>query len=104
MQLDRFTIKAQEALQAAQGVAHKYSHQQIDGEHLLLALLEQTEGLLHPLLQKLGAAPAALTADLERELERRPKVQGTSSADTFLSSDLKKILDAAQAEAAKSKA
>ena len=103
MQLDRFTIKAQEALQAAKGVAHKYSHQQIDGEHLLLALLEQTEGLLHPLLQKLGAAPAALTADLERELERRPKVQGTSSADTFLSSDLKKILDAAQAEAAKLK-
>src|SRR5712691_2800707 len=103
MQFDRFTIKAQEALQGAQGVAHKYSHQQIDGEHLMLALLEQSEGLIHPLLQKLGVAPPALTGDLDRELERRPKVQGTTSSDTFLSSDLKKILDAAQAEAGKLK-
>src|SRR6266852_3667326 len=103
MQLDRFTIKAQEALQGAQTIAHRHSHQQIDGEHLMLALLEQSEGLIHPLLQKLGVAPPALTADLERELERRPKVQGTRSQDTFLSSDLKKILDAAQAEAGKLK-
>jgi len=103
MQFDRFTIKAQEALQGAQGVAHKYSHQQIDGEHLMLALLEQTEGLIHPLLQKLGAAPQALAGDLDRELARRAKVQGTTSQDTFLSTDLKKILDAAQAEAGKLK-
>src|SRR5262245_51980741 len=103
MQFDRFTIKAQEALQGAQTIAQRYSHQQIDGEHLMLALLEQSEGLVNPLLQKLGVAPAALTSDLDRELERRPKVQGTTSSDTFLSSDLKKILDAAQAEAAKLK-
>ena len=103
MQFDRFTIKAQEALQGAQGVAHKYSQQQIDGEHLMLALLEQSEGLIHPLLQKLGAAPTALAGDLDRELARRPKVQGTTSQDTFLSTDLKKILDAAQAEAGKLK-
>ena len=103
MQLDRFTIKAQEALQQAQGIAQRYSHQQIDGEHLMLALLEQSEGLLSPLLQKLGVAPAALTADLERELDRRAKVQGTTSSDTFLSSDLKKVLDGAQSEAAKLK-
>ena len=57
MQLDRFTVKAQEALQQAQAIAQRYSHQQIDGEHLMLALLEQSEGLLHPLLQKLGAVP-----------------------------------------------
>src|SRR5438105_9016797 len=103
MQLDRFTIKAQEALQSAQAVAHRFSHQQIDGEHLMLALLEQSEGLLQPLLQKLGATPPALKVDLDRELERRPKVQGTTSSDTFLSSDLKKVLDAAQSEAAKLK-
>src|SRR5256714_10043047 len=103
MQLDRFTIKAQEALQQAQAIAQRYSHQQIDGEHLMLALLEQSEGLLSPLLQKLGVAPAALTADLERELDRRAKVQGTTSSDTLLSSDLKKVLDAAQSEAAKLK-
>jgi len=103
MQFDRFTIKAQEALQAAQGIAHRYSHQQIDGEHLMLALLEQTEGLIHPLLQKLGVTPATLNGDIDRELERRPKVQGTTSSDTFMSSDLKKLLDAAQAEAGKLK-
>src|SRR5256714_421350 len=103
MQLDRFTIKAQEALQSAHAVAHRYSHQQIDGEHLMLALLEQSEGLVLPLLQKLGVAPPALTTDLDRELQRRPKVQGTTSSDTFLSTDLKKILDAAQAEAGKLK-
>src|SRR5260221_10465264 len=103
MQLDRFTIKAQEALQGAQTIANRHSHEQIDGEHLMLALLEQSEGLIHPLLQKLGVAPPALTSDLGRELERRPKVQGTTSSDAFLSSDLKKILDAAQAEAGKLK-
>ena len=69
----------------------------------MLALLEQSEGLLVPLLQKLGATPSALLADLEKELGRRPKVQGTSSSDTFLSSDLKKALDAAQSEAARLK-
>jgi ATP-dependent Clp protease ATP-binding subunit ClpB len=103
MQLDRFTIKAQEALQTAQAIAQRYSHQQIDGEHLLLALLEQSEGLVQPLLQRLGVAPAALSAELDRELDRRPKVTGTTSSDTFLSTDLKKILDAAQSEAAKLK-
>src|SRR6266849_414661 len=103
MQLDRFTIKAQEAVQAAQALAQKFSHQEIDGEHLMLALLEQTEGLIQPLLQRLGAPPARLAADLEKELNRRAKVQGASSADTFLSSHLKKALDAAQAEASKLK-
>src|SRR5213594_4252134 len=101
MQMDRFTIKAQEALQAAQAIAGRYSHQEIDCEQLLLALLEQPEGLIGPLLQKLGTPPAALAGEIEQELARRPKVQGTASADTFLSQSLKKALDAAQAEATK---
>src|SRR3954469_21838254 len=103
MQLDRFTIKAQEALQAAQGLAQTYSHQEIDGEHLMLALIDQPEGLIQPLLQKLGVPASALRSDLEAELGRRPKVQGTTSIDTFLGSNLKKALDAAQAEAGKLK-
>src|SRR6266508_7022688 len=101
MQMDRFTIKAQEALQEAQAVAGRFSHQEIDCEHLLLALLEQPEGLIGPLLHKLGTAPAALAGELEQELAHRAKVQGTASADTFLSQSLKKALDAGQAEAAK---
>ena len=103
MQMDRFTIKAQEALQGAQQVAGRLSQQEIDGEHLLLALLEQPEGLIAPLLQKLGASPAALTGEVEGELSRRAKVQGATSADAFLGQNLKRALDAAQAEAARLK-
>jgi ATP-dependent Clp protease ATP-binding subunit ClpB len=103
MKLDKLTTKAQEALQAAQDFAHERSHQELDGEHLLFALIQQSESLIPSLLQKFGVAIPKLTADLERELARRVKVQGTSSADLFLSAALKKTLDSAAAEAAKLK-
>ncbi|SPE52235.1 protein disaggregation chaperone [Verrucomicrobia bacterium] len=103
MQLDRLTIKSQEAMQEAQRVAHGYSHQEVDGEHLLLAMLGQSESLIPDLLEKIGAPPAKLRPDIERELSRRHKVQGTSSSDVYLSSNLKKVLDAAEAEATKLK-
>ena len=103
MQLDKLTIKAQGALQEAQQIAHRYSHQEVDGEHLLLALSEQSDSLIPELLQKLGVAVPRLKADLEKELERRHKVQGTSSSDAFLSPSLKKSLDAAAAQAQKLK-
>src|SRR6266404_6068317 len=103
MQLDRLTIKSQEALQEAQRIAQGFSHQEVDGEHLLLALIGQTESLIPDLLEKIGVPASKLKPDLERELARRHKVQGTSSADLFLSPNLKKVLDAAQAEASKLK-
>src|SRR5438128_11489768 len=103
MQFDKFTLKSQEALQEAQRAAHGFSHQEVDGEHLLLALVGQNESLIPELLQKVGASPDKLKADLERELARRHKVQGSGSTDLFLSNDLKKALDAAQAEAGKLK-
>ena len=103
MQMDKLTVKAQEALQAAQGVAQRFSHQEIDGEHLLLALLDQREGLITPLLQKLGARPETLAAEIDDELDRRPKVQGTTSMDVYLGRNLKTVLDAAQSEAGKLK-
>ncbi len=103
MQLDRLTIKSQEALQEAQHIATGYSHQEVDGEHLMLALIGQTDSLIPQLLEKLGVAASRLKPDLERELARRHKVQGTSSADVFLSPSLKKALDAAQTEAGKLK-
>ncbi|MCI0745939.1 MAG: ATP-dependent chaperone ClpB [Verrucomicrobia subdivision 3 bacterium] len=103
MQLERFTIKAQEALQGAQTVAQRYSHQEIDGEHLMVALLDQSEGLIRPLLQKLGAAPSAIAKELEAELDRRARISGATTADTFLGAQLKKSLDAAQSEASKLK-
>ena len=68
MQPERFTTKAQEAVQAAQRIAREYSQQEIDGEHLLAALLAQEDGLIQPLLQKLGVPVARLSADLDQAL------------------------------------
>ncbi|PYK61212.1 MAG: hypothetical protein DME21_09745, partial [Verrucomicrobia bacterium] len=85
MQLDKLTVKAQAALQEAQQIAHRYSHQEIDGEHLLLALAQQSDSLIPELLQKLGVTAPKLKADLEKDLQRRHQVRGASSADVFLS-------------------
>jgi ATP-dependent Clp protease ATP-binding subunit ClpB len=103
MQMDRLTMKSQEALQEAQRIAQGFSHQEIDGEHLLLAMIGQQDSLIPDLLEKIGVTPARLKPDLESELQRRHKVQGISSSDLFLSSSMKKVLDAAQAEAGKLK-
>jgi ATP-dependent Clp protease ATP-binding subunit ClpB len=94
---DRFTLKAQEAVQAAQALADRESHQQIEPEHLLAALLAQPEGVVAPLLGKLGARPEALRREAEAELARLPKVSGTG--DQYVSPRLKVVLDAAWGEA-----
>src|SRR6266404_6721225 len=103
MQLDKLTQKSQEAMQEAQRIANGLSHQEVDGEHLLLAMIGQTDSLIPDLLQKVGVPAAKLRPDIERELGRRHKVQGISSSDVFLSPNLKKALDAAQAEAGRLK-
>ena len=100
MQMDRWTIKAQGTLQDAQRIAHGYDHQEIDAEHLLVALMEQEGTLVPELLKKLGVNLPKLQAEVESELTRRHKVQGTTSADIFLSQSLRKALDAAVTEAA----
>ena len=100
MQLDKLTIKSQEALQEAQRIAQGYSHQVMDGEHLMLALINQGESLIPDLLERIGVPVAKLKPDLESELARRHKVQG---GETFLGPTLKKALDAAQSEASKLK-
>ncbi len=76
---NKLTVKAQEAMQAAQVKAVRYGNLEVDGEHLLLALLEQEDGLTPRLVERLGARPADLRARLEEELDRRPKVQGSST-------------------------
>jgi len=103
MQLDRLTIKSQEALTDSQRIAHEHSHQAVDCEHLLLALMGQSESLVPELLEKIGVPVAKLQPDVEKELARRHKVTGTSSTDVFSSQELKKALDAAQSEAGKLK-
>jgi ATP-dependent Clp protease ATP-binding subunit ClpB len=101
MQLDKLTLKSQEALQDAQRIAREHSHQEMDGEHLLLALLGQGESLVPELLQKIGVPPAKIQPDLEKELARRHKIQGGN--DPYAGRDLQKALDAAQSEANKLK-
>ena len=101
MQLDKLTMKSQEAVQDAQRLAREQSHQEIDGEHLLLALLGQGESLVPELLARIGVPPAKLQPDLEKELARRHKIQGGN--DPYASRDLQKALDAAQSEAGKLK-
>ena len=63
---EKLTLKSQEALSEAQRLARELSHQEMDGEHLLLALLGQSEGLVPELLRKIGLQPAKLQAELER--------------------------------------
>ena len=99
MRLDKLTTKSQEALQAAQELAHQHSQQQVDGEHLALALAQQQDGIIPTLLQRTGVDLAKFQADLATEIGRLAKVQGTSSADLYLSPELKQAIDAAQAEA-----
>ncbi|MEA2691827.1 MAG: ATP-dependent Clp protease ATP-binding subunit ClpB [Acidobacteriota bacterium] len=76
MDTNRLTQKSQEALQAAQTKGLRYGHQQVDGEHLLLALLEQPEGLAPRLLNRMEISPETLKAEVERDLSRRPRVSG----------------------------
>ncbi|HEV2774126.1 MAG TPA: Clp protease N-terminal domain-containing protein, partial [Solirubrobacteraceae bacterium] len=72
MQADRFTIKTQEALQAAIALAHARRHSQITPLHLLTALLDQEGGFVTPVLGKIGVAPSALRGDLESALGAMP--------------------------------
>ena len=81
MRLDKLTTKSQEALEAAQDLAHQHSQQQVDGEHLALALARQQDGIIPTLLQRTGPDLAKFQADLDAELTRRAQVQGSSSAD-----------------------
>ncbi|HET9554926.1 MAG TPA: AAA family ATPase, partial [Anaeromyxobacteraceae bacterium] len=96
MRPDRFTVKAQEALQGAQAEARRRDHQAVDVEHLLLALLEQEDGIARPLLDKIGADPRLLASRLEDELRTRPRVQG---GEQHLAQRLAKLLDKAEDEA-----
>src|SRR5215510_6257673 len=97
MRLDKFTVKAQEALQAAQSLSDQESHQAIEPEHLLMALLQQREGVVVPLLGRLGARPDAIQSALTAELARVPKVRGGSGQ--YLGERLRGALERAQREA-----
>ena len=99
MNIEKFTLKAQEALQEAKAIAERKHHQQIDVEHLLLALLGQKEGIVIPILQKLGANPAMVASQLEEELNRIPQVTGGGVGQVYISNRLNEIFNIAWKEA-----
>jgi ATP-dependent Clp protease ATP-binding subunit ClpB len=102
MRIDKFTQKMQEALQAAQDVASQFNHQEIANEHFLSALLDQSDGITQPLLEKIGVPANRLRERLASELERRPKVTG-ASVDLRLSNELRSVLDGSEKEMSKLK-
>jgi len=97
MRLDRLTVKAQEAVAAAQSIAAEHEHQAVEPEHLLLALLQQREGVVGPLLARLGARPETVQQATEGGLARLPKVRGGSGQ--YVGDRLRAVLERAQSEA-----
>lgn len=95
MQFDKFTIKSQEVIQAAQQLAQSKSHQQIHAAHLARAIFEQPEGVVVPVLQKMGMDPAILLMEINRLIEKIPQVSGSGAGQAYISPELKQILDKA---------
>ncbi|MBZ5544366.1 MAG: hypothetical protein LAO07_11900 [Acidobacteriia bacterium] len=93
---DKFTVKAQEALQGTQDIAGRFGNQQLEPVHLLLGLVEQQEGIVPAILERLGVQPAAVAGEAEKAVEGLPKVGGTT--DHYLSPALKQIFDQASKE------
>jgi ATP-dependent Clp protease ATP-binding subunit ClpB len=99
MRLDKFTQRGQEAILASQELAQTYNHSQIEPEHLLLALLQQSDGVVPEILTQVGANPSAVQGQIEADLARRPKAYG-SNVQPGVSGQLSRIFADAQAEAA----
>jgi ATP-dependent Clp protease ATP-binding subunit ClpB len=101
LRFDKMTVKAQEALQQANDVAARHENQQIEPVHLLRALVSQMDGVVPPLLARLGIRSEALTPEIEREIARLPKVQGF--AQQHLGKPLNNVLERAFDEAGRFK-
>ncbi|MGE0084037.1 MAG: ATP-dependent chaperone ClpB [Desulfococcaceae bacterium] len=101
MRFDKFTIKSQELIQNAQALASQHSHQQIEPEHLLAAMLGEAQGIANAMLRKLGVSPKSVMQELHLALNRFPKVSG--AGESYISPRSKSVLDAAFAESGKMK-
>jgi len=101
MDLNKFTVKSQEALQQAQTKAIRYGHMEVDGDHLMLALLEQADGLVPSLLKRMEVPVDDFRRRLEEELERKPRISGpgVEPGKVYITQRLNKLLAKAQDEA-----
>jgi ATP-dependent Clp protease ATP-binding subunit ClpB len=103
MKFDKFTLKAQEVIQNSQEIASQKGHQQIEPEHLLYALLEMREGIIGPLLGKIGVEEEAIIHDLSEALAQLPSVSGVGYGGAYISPRLKAVLDQSSKEATQMK-
>ncbi|MHC1584339.1 MAG: ATP-dependent Clp protease ATP-binding subunit, partial [Methanosarcinales archaeon] len=95
MRFDRFTLKAQEAVQEARNIVLENGQQQLDVEHLMLALLEQPEGVVLSILQKLGANPAAIKRRVFEDIQKRPRVSGAGAGQLYLTQRFNQVIESA---------
>src|SRR6185312_2987310 len=100
---DKFTIKSQEAIQQANEIASQHGNPEMLPLHLLAALLHDREGIIVPVLTKLGANPSQVGAQVNQAIERLPKVSGGGAMQSALSAGMTKILDQSFKEADKFK-
>src|SRR5436309_14279726 len=105
MDANRLTEKTQEAIRAAQGMASRFGHQQIDNEHLLASLLSQENGIAPRIVERAGGDPAFLLRGLEQALARLPRVSGPGSqpGQVYITPRLEATMQAAEAEARRQK-
>src|SRR5215831_4696677 len=96
MRLDKFTLKAQEAIESAISFADRSQHQQVEPEHLLTSLLEQSEGIVKPVLEKIGVNVPALLGEVQAQVKKLPSVQG---GQQYFSPRMNSVFSAAQKEA-----
>ncbi len=101
MDMNKFTQKAQEAMMEAQNVATRRNHQQVDAEHLMMALLRQENGLVPKVIEKAGVVPGTLETEVDKRLNAMPAVSGSGIApgSVYITSRLNKLLLSAQDEA-----
>ncbi len=97
MKLDKYTQKAQEAVALAQNTAAQFGHQQVEAIHLALALVNETDGVMKPLLKKMAVAISNLQTDIQAEVDKLPKVSG--AAGEYISNALRHVLIAAEKSA-----
>jgi len=99
MRFDKLTIKSQEVLNDCQQISQRYAHHYIEPEHLLLAIVEQEEGIAKTILKKLGIEPQLIAGQLHEALQKLPRVSGPGIDQAYISPRTKKILDSSFKEA-----
>ena len=93
MQLDKFTLKSQEAIQAAQQLAQTGGNQELQPEHLVEAILEQPEGVVVPVLQKMGVTPSVVLGETNQLIAALPKVSGSGAGQSYASQQFRTLLE-----------